>query len=525
MATSFGPNSRAYCVGGGIASLSAAFFLIRDARIPPANITILEELSINGGCLDASGDPSIGYVSRGGRMFEEHYVCMYDMLKDVPFASTSALSSRDDIFFFNQDVVSDARCRLVDSGRQKLDDSSYGLSWRHLLAMTRLLLFAKGKTQKKISDYFPDSFFSTVFWRLWTTSFSFQEWSNADELRRYFLRFIQLLPGFNQFLGIQRTRYNQYDALIEPLQNYLRERGVVFQQSTTVEDLSFTGEKGLSVNGIRVRRNGSTETIPVSESDAVFVTLGSMVESSTRGSMRQAAPAPSLPGPSWTLWKSISQSVRRAGTPDVFIENVAETEWVSFTVTQSDPAFFQLIERMTDNKPGTGGLISFVESGWFLSIVLFHQPFYAGQPEDRYVFWGYGLKPHGMGDLIKKRMVDCNGEEILLELLHHLKFDETEGILSYSNCIPTRMPYITSQFQPRPDNARPQPVSSACSNLAFTGQYVELKDDVVFTVEYSVRSAMTAVYNLFDVKKRIPHVYKGQYHPVVLWNALKALLR
>lgn len=87
------------------------------------------------------------------------------------------------------------------------------------------------------------------------------------------------------------------------------------------------------------------------------------------------------------------------------------------------------------------------------------------------------------------------------------------------------MPYITSQFQPRPDNARPQPVSSACSNLAFTGQYVELKDDVVFTVEYSVRSAMTAVYNLFDVKKRIPHVYKGQYHPVVLWNALKALLR
>jgi len=33
------------------------------------------------------------------------------------------------------------------------------------------------------------------------------------------------------------------------------------------------------------------------------------------------------------------------------------------------------------------------------------------------------------------------------------------------------------------------------TNLAFLGQFAELPDDVVFTVEYSVRSAQIAVYS------------------------------
>ncbi len=499
--------------------------MIRDAGVSPKNITIVEELAVNGGCLDASGDSIKGYVSRGGRMFEEHYVCMYNMLADIPFSKTSALSAKDDIFFFNQDVVSDARCRILDSNREKVNDSSYGLTWYHLLSMTRLLLFAGGKTNKKISDYFPKSFFSTVFWHLWTTSFSFQEWSNADELRRYFLRFIHLLPGFNNFLNIQRTRYNQYDAIILPLQRFLADKGVNFLQSTSVDGFSYSGEKRFHIDGIRIMGSDGEQSIPVDEKDAVFITLGSMVECSTEGSMIQKPPEPELPGASWKLWESIAAKGKAFGDPGIFTSDVSQTEWVSFTVTQNDPIFFDFMEKLTTNTAGIGGLVSFVDSGWFLSVVLFHQPFYAKQKSDEFVLWGYGLKPHSEGDLIKKKMVDCTGEEILREVFYQFKIDNPEKMLSISNCKPVRMPYITSQFQPRPKHARPQSVTSLCSNAAFIGQYVELKDDVVFTVEYSVRSAMTAVYKLFDVKKKIPRVYKGQYHPTVLWRALKALLR
>ena len=39
--------------------------------------------------------------------------------------------------------------------------------------------------------------------------------------------------------------------------------------------------------------------------------------------------------------------------------------------------------------------------------------------------------------------------------------------------------------------------------LAYS-QFVEIPDDVVFTVEYSVRAAQTAVYALFGVDNKIP---------------------
>ena len=68
-----------YLVGGGIASLAAAAFLIRDGNIPGHNIKILEESARLGGSLDAAGSPQDGYVMRGGRMLESKYLCTYDL--------------------------------------------------------------------------------------------------------------------------------------------------------------------------------------------------------------------------------------------------------------------------------------------------------------------------------------------------------------------------------------------------------------------------------------------------------------
>ena len=67
------PNGRntslkAYLVGGGIGSLAAAAFMIRDGDVPGGHISILEAAPVMGGSLDGAGDPTAGYSMRGGRM-------------------------------------------------------------------------------------------------------------------------------------------------------------------------------------------------------------------------------------------------------------------------------------------------------------------------------------------------------------------------------------------------------------------------------------------------------------------------
>ena len=85
------------------------------------------------------------------------------------------------------------------------------------------------------------------------------------------------------------------------------------------------------------------------------------------------------------------------------------------------------------------------------------------------------------------------------------------------------MPFITSQFLRRAKGDRPQVLPEHSINLAFIGQFCELPDDVVFTVEYSIRSAQTAVYSLLGIKRTPPPVYKGQHDVRVLLNAFLAL--
>ncbi len=111
----------------------------------------------------------------------------------------------------------------------------------------------------------------------------------------------------------------------------------------------------------------------------------------------------------------------------------------------------------------------------------------------------------------------------MTEILGHLGIEEAEGILGASTCIPCMMSFITSQFLPRENGDRPQIIPEGYTNLAFIGQFCELADDVVFTAEYSIRAAQTAVYKLLDLKHEVPPVYKGKFDPRVLYKAFKAL--
>ncbi|MDU6492469.1 oleate hydratase, partial [Bradyrhizobium sp.] len=146
----------------------------------------------------------------------------------------------------------------------------------------------------------------------------------------------------------------------------------------------------------------------------------------------------------------------------------------------------------------------FTDSYWRMSIVLYTQPYFPDQPADIQIFWGYGLFPDRVGNFVPKPMSECSGAEILKELCGHLRLPLS--VFENASCVPCWMPYIMSMFMPRSDGDRPLPVPLTSKNLAFIGQYVELPEDAVFTIEYSVRAAMHAVYQLLNIDRAIPPV-------------------
>jgi myosin-crossreactive antigen len=129
---------RAYLVGGGIASLAAAAFLIRDGDLIGANITIIEESARLGGSLDGAGSAEHGYVLRGGRMLESKYLCTYALFDGIPTLSGDK-SVTDEIFDWNKTLKTSSKSRLVRNGRRETAPA-LGLSERQILSLERLAL-------------------------------------------------------------------------------------------------------------------------------------------------------------------------------------------------------------------------------------------------------------------------------------------------------------------------------------------------------------------------------------------------
>lgn len=522
-------NARAWLVGGGIASLSAAAFLIRDAGVPGENICILEALPVSGGSLDGAPSPlQRGYVSRGGRMLsEEVYVCLWDLLASVPTLVDPSVSVKDEVWAFNRKWPTEAKARLIDKNHRIIDASELGFNARDRAELFRLLALPEHAIgARRIEDFFSEHFFETNFWCMWRTTFAFQNWHSAIELKRYLLRFIQEFPRIHTLAGVRRTRLNQYDSIVRPLQTWLTDRGLRTERGTTVTDVDFVTEgDGRRVSALRVRRGGIDETISLGANDYAFITLGSMTADATYGADDTT---PELVRDKrdggWSLWETIAGKAPDFGRPDAFDGDIEASKWASFTLTTGTPLLHR-IEEFSGNLPGTGALMTFKDSSWLLSIVVPHAPHFAGQPEDEFTLWGYGLFVDRAGDFVPKTMSEATGREILIELVGHLGFDDAlEDIRRTTSVTSVMMPYITSQFAPRVPEDRPLVVPHGSKNFAFLGQFVEIPEDVVFTVEYSVRAAMHAVYKLFGVKRAIPGIYHGLSNPAVAFQALQTLL-
>lgn len=185
-------NRQAYFIGGGIASLAGAVYLIRDFGFKGENIHIFEALNILGGSSDGIGTPKNGYVCRGGRMLnEETYENFWDLFHTIPSLEKSGYSVTEEILEFDHTHPTHANARLIDKDGYVLDVMSMGFDNGDRLKLMKLMITPEEDLDNlKIRDWFSSHFFTTNFWYMWQTTFAFQEWSSLCELKRYMNRMI-----------------------------------------------------------------------------------------------------------------------------------------------------------------------------------------------------------------------------------------------------------------------------------------------------------------------------------------------
>ncbi len=521
---------KAYLLGGGIGSLASAAFLIRDAHMTGKNIHILEQLEVSGGSMDGAGTAEKGYTARGGREIEEHFECFMDLFSFIPSLKDKNISVLDEFVELNKVEPIESHCRLVEKQGQKADFSDLGLSKQNAMELGKLhMLTEEALGATTIGEYFDPSFFETKFWYYWATMFAFEQWHSVVEVKRYMERFMHLIGGMNRLEGILHTEYNQYDSLILPLITWLKEQGVSFEYGCKVTDIDFQfAGKEKTATAIHFIRDGKDQVIKVAEDDLVLFTNGSMTENTTRGDLNNPAVLNrSEDKGCFSVWEKLAKKSPDFGHPEKFCSDIDKSKWMSFTVTlKDDDIVFPYLLKLTGDKPGMGGLVTIKDSSWFMSWVVPKHPHFINQPDNVKVLWAYALNMDVPGDYIKKTFSDCTGREMFEELLFHMGLkDKIPEILSHTtNVIPSMMPYITSQFMPRIAGDRPQVIPEGSKNFGFIGQYAEIPEDCVFTVEYSVRGAMMAVYGLMDLGKTMDSVYPSQYDIRVLVNAAKTCL-
>ena len=157
---------------------------------------------------------------------------------------------------------------------------------------------------------------------------AFQPYHSLIEMRRYAVRFMHQLRLIKSLRGILRTKYDQYNSLIRPLEKYLSDHGVKFVSGATVTDMDIRIEGGdKTVTALRI----GDEVVPVADDDLVFFTNGSMTQNSTQGSMTEAPVMnrDTAHKGCFTLWENLAKKCPKYGHPEKFAFDPDQSNFVS----------------------------------------------------------------------------------------------------------------------------------------------------------------------------------------------------
>jgi oleate hydratase len=538
-------SANVYLNGLGLGSIAAAMYLIQKTDFHPSNIHIYEQsgaTDLVGGACDASTlmvDDQPAYLMQGSRMFEDKvYPCTKELWSIIPY--------NDDESCLRDHQKNREECRvhtvvrlLHENGKT---DTGYqlGLTMAERLKMAALLatpefLIPDGA---KIADIFGDVFFTSNFWYMWRALFAFQPWHSAVEMKRYMHLFFHEMPNMDTMVALERTRFTNFHSFVLPALRFMQKKGVNIHYDSRISDVDFKADSGRKerwIERIHLEAGDGTPkvSIPVRDTDLVFLTIGSIVSNACFGAhdrpLVQPAPGRQNLGGAWTLWRTIAAKQPDFGRPDQFLRDSAQSTMMTFTITFRGGLFQRKFEWLVERQMGRQSPLPLTASPWILHLHTYRQPLFPDQPRDTCVIWVTALGSHHVGTFVKKTMLECTGREILQELLGHLQFDQDGGesseILNTSTCIPCLLPFSTSQFLSRTRGDRPAVVPAGARNFAFMGQFVEIPHGIVFTTEYSVLGAIHAVKRFVKPSLVVPPMYFGQYHLRTCIAVARALAR
>ena len=535
-------KKKAIMIGAGLSNMAAAVYLIQEGKWSGDQITFyaLDNYGSNDGSptQDVKDDywnknhpmeNQKGYIARGGRMLNYRtYVDLMDLLDQVPSMTEPGLTAAEDTRQFDAAHPTYDKARLLTGGQGIVDGGKLGLNNKSRKLLTQLIMMPDSQEEKldniTIADYFKDNteFFESNFWFMWETTFAFRTRSSAQELRRYMHQMIYEFTQIEHLVGVNRTRYNQYESIMKPLINYLEKEGCHIVLNRRVVDWKFKDSKmqdEITVTGLHMvnTKTDENEFVPVDADTAVIFTNGSITDSATLGDFNTPAAENMDYGAASSLWKKASDHFYNLGNPDKFFADRDASEWVSFTLTTKNHLFLNEIARITTQEPGNA-LNSFIstepvtplgQKDVTMSIVVHHQPHFTSQKPNETVLWGYFLYPRRHGEIIDKPYIEMTGKEMLQELIGQLSkvdpgpiniSDKEEEIMdSVINCIPVYMPYASALFNNRAKSDRPKVIPKHSTNLAFTGEFVEQPYQMIFTENSAVRSGEIAAFHFAGI--------------------------
>ena len=535
-------KKKAIMIGAGLSNMAAAVYLIQEGKWSGDQITFyaLDNYGSNDGSptQDVKDDywnknhpmeNQKGYIARGGRMLNYRtYVDLMDLLDRVPSMTEPGLTAAEDTRQFDAAHPTYDKARLLTGGQGIVDGGKLGLNNKSRKLLTQLIMMPDSQEEKldniTIADYFKDNteFFESNFWFMWETTFAFRTRSSAQELRRYMHQMIYEFTQIEHLVGVNRTRYNQYESIMKPLINYLEKEGCHIVLNRRVVDWKFKDSKmqdEITVTGLHMvnTKTDENEFVPVDDDTAVIFTNGSITDSATLGDFNTPAAENMDYGAASSLWKKASDHFYNLGNPDKFFADRDASEWVSFTLTTKNHLFLNEIARITTQEPGNA-LNSFIstepvtplgQKDVTMSIVVHHQPHFTSQKPNETVLWGYFLYPRRHGEIIDKPYIEMTGKEMLQELIGQLSKvdpgpininDKEEEIMdSVINCIPVYMPYASALFNNRAKSDRPKVIPKHSTNLAFTGEFVEQPYQMIFTENSAVRSGEIAAFHFAGI--------------------------
>jgi len=331
-------NRKAYIIGGGIAGLASAVFLIDDCYVPGKNITIYDQLPIMGGSMDGAKLGEGKYTCRGERELEPYMECLWYLGNKVPSLYTEGRTITEETVDVNKADRIDAKARLIcNRGELWTRTQNFKMSPKLTKKMLDMIAMPEEEMNNMtIEEYFGDTFAefkNNPTWQCFRTMLAFKDYHSMIEMKRYMVRFIQFQPRMEHLDGILHTKYNEFDSLIDPILHWLKGNGVTFVCDTVITDIEMDASCSV-VTGIKGISCGAPLQVSVFEKDMVISTLGSMTQNSTMGdNTHPVVINNSLEKGFFSVWEKLAERDAKFGHPEKFTNNLDKTKWMSAFVT------------------------------------------------------------------------------------------------------------------------------------------------------------------------------------------------